>query len=217
MVQSWRDAHPGEDIPDGHVFTQPLPAGPTDQRRDHVLHYRYSHDNARRTLHGIDQQVGKAERAIAGHAPVKRNRFITLTGAEKTVNRDLEAKARGLAGIKAYVTNLIDWPPEKVIAAYHQLYQVEKSFRMSKSDLRARPIFHHERESIDAHLTIVFTALAISRWLETETGWSIRKIVKTLRRYRTIQVKIGTQTITAKDPLPADIAATIDRIRGALN
>jgi hypothetical protein len=45
--------------------------------------------------------------------------------------------------------------------------QVEKSFRMSKTDLAARPVFHHTRESIEAHLTIVFAALAVSRWIET--------------------------------------------------
>jgi transposase len=53
-----------------------------------------------------------------------------------------------------------------VIDAYHRLFHIEKSFRMSKHDLRARPIYHHKRESIDAHLTVVFAALAVSRWIE---------------------------------------------------
>ena len=57
-----------------------------------------------------------------------------------------------------------------VIAAYHDLWQVEKSFRMSKSDLRARPIFHHRRDAIEAHLTVVFAALAVSRYLQDLTG-----------------------------------------------
>ena len=73
---------------------------------DRVVYYQYRHDRARRTLRGIDEQVAKAERAVDGHAPVKRNRFIKLTGATKSVNRDLEAKARGLAGLKGYTTNL---------------------------------------------------------------------------------------------------------------
>lgn len=217
VVNAWRAQNPGREIPDGHVFTQPWPAAPSDRRRDQVFYYRYSHDNARRTLHGIDQQVAKAKRAIAGKAPVKRNRFITLTGGQKSLNDALEAKARGLAGLKAYVTNLVDWPPEQIIAAYHQLYQVEKSFRMSKSDLQARPVYAHQRDSIEAHLTIVFAALAIARWLETATGWSIRKIVRTLRRYRTIEIQLGTHTITAADPVPPKIAELITQIQSALN
>ena len=68
--------------------------------------------------------------------------------------------------------------------AYHRLFEIEKSFRMSKHDLAARPIYHHSRASIDAHLTIVFAALAISRFVEEATGWSIRKFVRTTRRYR---------------------------------
>jgi len=48
-----------------------------------------------------------------------------------------------VAGLKAYITNMVDPSPEFVIGAYHQLWHVEKSFRMSKHDLRARPIYHH--------------------------------------------------------------------------
>lgn len=212
VIQQWRREHPGREIPDGHVFVQPWPAGATQHRRDHVFYYRYKADNARRSLKGIDEQVRKAEAAVAGKASVKRNRFVKLANASKSVNRELEIKARGLAGIKGYVTNLVDLSQEEVIGAYHRLYEIEKSFRMSKSDLRARPIFHHTRDSIEAHLTIVFAALAVSRWLENASGWSIRKLVKTLRRYKTIQIRIGKQTITAQDQLPADLAALITEI-----
>ena len=91
---------------------------------------------------------------------------------------------------------------------------LEKSFRMAKSDLQARPVYHHLRDSIEAHLTIVFAALAVSRWIEARTGWSIRRFVKTARRYRTIQIQAGQHTVTAADPLPADLQAAIDRIHG---
>ena len=55
---------------------------------------------------------------------------------------------------------------EFVIGAYHWLFEIEKSFCMSKTDLQARPIYHDTRDSIEAHLTIVFAALAVSRWIE---------------------------------------------------
>jgi hypothetical protein len=160
VVAAWRHEHPDTEPADGQIFTQPWPAGPTDNRRDQVIYYQYKADRARRTLRGIDDQVAKAEKAVAGKAPVKRNRFIRLTGATKTVNRELEAKARALAGFKGYITNIPNPTPEFVLDAYHRLYHIEKSFRMSKHHLAARPIYHHKRESIDAHLTIVFAALA---------------------------------------------------------
>jgi hypothetical protein len=49
------------------------------------------------------------------------------------------------------------------------------------------------------------TTLAVSRWIEAQTGWSIRKFVKTARRFRTIEVQVGQHTITAADPLPDDL------------
>ena len=66
---------------------------------------------------------------------------------------------------------------------------------MSKHDLQARPIYHHTRESIEAHLTIVFAAMAVSHYIETQTGWSIKKFVRTARRYRTVQIKAGRQIL----------------------
>jgi hypothetical protein len=76
--------------------------------------------------------------------------------------------------LQGYVTNLRACPDgtpvtaEFVIGAYHRLF-----------DLQARPVYHRIRDSIEAHLTIVFAALAVSRWIERQTGWSICKFVKT--------------------------------------
>jgi Transposase DDE domain len=219
VVAQWRREHPGEPVPDGHIFTQPWPAGPNGGRRDQVIYYQYKADRARRTLRGIDEQVRKAEQAVTGKAPVKRNRFIQLSGGTRTVNRELEAKARALAGIKGYVTNLRACPDGTpvtaafVIGSYHQLFQIEKSFRMAKSDLQARPVYHRKRDPIEAHLTIVLAALAVSRWIEARTGWSIRKFVKTARRYKTIDIQAGIHTFTAADPLPDDLRDALDRVQ----
>jgi hypothetical protein len=83
---------------------------------------------------------------------------------------------------------------------------------MSKHDLQARPVYHHLRDSIEAHLTIVFAALAVSRWIEARTGWSIGKFVRTARRYRTVEIQAGNQVITAADPLPRELRQAPDRL-----
>jgi len=116
-VAQWRREHPGEQIPDGHVFTQPWAAGPNASRRDQVIYYQYRHDRARRSLRGIDQQIARAEQAVVGNAPVKRNRFIQLDGGTRSVNRELEEKARALAGIKGYITNLAACPDGTPVTA----------------------------------------------------------------------------------------------------
>jgi transposase len=100
-----------------------------------------------------------------------------------------------------------------VIDAYHQLWRIERSFRMSKHDLQARPIYHHLRESIEAHLSIVVAAMAVGHYIEAETGWSIKKFVRTTRRYRSVKIKAGNQILTAADPLPDDLRGALIRIR----
>lgn len=116
-------------------------------------------------------------RGLRGARPPRAG-FIALDGATKNVNRELEGKARDLAGLKGYRTNLAACPDgtpvtaDFVIGSYHRLFEIEKSFRMSKSDLQARPIYRRKRDSIEAHLTIVFAALATSRWIEGPDGQS---------------------------------------------
>jgi hypothetical protein len=83
---------------------------------------------------------------------------------------------------------------------------------MPEYDLQARPVYYHERDSIEAHLTIVFAALAVIRWIEETTGWTIRKFVRTARRYRLIEIQAGSHTLTAAEPLPDDLRQALDAI-----
>lgn len=120
------------------------------------------------------------------------------------LNQKLIDKAYALAGIKGYVTNL-DIPDSEVIAYYHQLFQVEATFRMAKSDLRARPIYHRKRDAIEAHLTIVLAALAISRIIEYQTEISIKQFVKLLRPLRSGIVSINRNELLAEPEIPASV------------
>jgi transposase len=128
---------------------------------------------------------------------------------QKTIDR-----ARQLAGLKGYVTNLDPAAMDgaSVIAAYHQLWQVEASFRMTKSDLRARPVFHHERHAIEAHLTVVFAALAVGRHLQDRAGVSIKRLVQTLRVARSATIEINGQRMTLDPALTEPARAILDRL-----
>jgi hypothetical protein len=59
---------------------------------------------------------------------------------------------------------------------------------------------------------VVFAAMAVSHWIEHQTGWSIKKVVRTARRYRTVQLRAGRQILTAADPLPDDLAEALAKI-----
>jgi hypothetical protein len=100
VISQWQRANPDAELADGTTLTQPMIMGPKTNQRRRTTIYQYKTDRARRSVHGIDQQVAKAEKAVAGQAAIKRNRFVTLTGGSRAVNRDLETKARMLAGWK---------------------------------------------------------------------------------------------------------------------
>jgi len=99
-----------------------------------------------------------------------------------------------------------------VIDAYHDLWRVEESFRMTKSDLRARPVFHHQREAIEAHLTVVFAALAVSRHLQDATGTTIKKIVQILRAARSATIEINGQQLTLDPELTETARDILNRL-----
>jgi Transposase DDE domain len=154
---------------------------------------REQHDNK-----AINAMIERAEKIADGRVPMRKARFLKVTGARTELDQATIDRARQLAGLKGYVTNLPASVMDgaAVIAACHDLWQVEQSFRMTKSDLRARPVFHHQRESIEAHLTVVFAALAVARHLQNTTGLSIKKIIQTLRVQRSATIEISGQRLT---------------------
>jgi transposase len=68
-------------------------------------------------------------------------------------------------GLKGYVTNT-KLSDDEVLEYYKNLWHIERAFRMSKTDLRIRPIYHRLRERIEAHICISFTAYCIYKELE---------------------------------------------------
>jgi hypothetical protein len=182
------------------------------QARERRVVYEYSFKRSQHDNRAINKMIERAEAVAAGTRPLKKDRFVKITDAVKGVDWDLVERARYLAGLKGHLTNIdtdtMDGP--HVVAAYHELYQVERSFRMAKSDLAARPMFHRIRDSIEAHLTIVFAALAVSREAQARTGVSIKKIVQALRPLRTATISLGPQQITAPPRIPDHAQAILD-------
>ena len=90
---------------------------------------------------------------MAGEKTARNPRFVTTSKGTAVLNEEALTRAKQLVGLKGYVTNIpiTAMPGQEVIDAYHDLWNIEQSFRMSKHDLKARPIFHHQAEAIEAH------------------------------------------------------------------
>ena len=166
--------------------------------------WAYSAKRARRDQKTLAAQEARARAIVDGDKKAKSARFVKVRGDDRKFDETALARAQSLVGLKGYVTNVAAsvMPAAEVIAKYHDLWHVEKSFRMSKNDLRARPVFHYTRDAIEAHLTIVFTALAVSHCIQTRTGLAIGKVIKQLRPLRSATITINGATQTFPPEIP---------------
>lgn len=151
------------------------------------------------------KDAGKIERRIGrwlGRFPAAE-RLI-----EVTVERDGEQRACGLKIVEraeraewaahahgAYLlrTNCVEKDPAQLWRWYMQLTQAEDAFRISKSDLNLRPVFHQKTERVEAHLLVCFLSLALWRTLEQwmrakGLGNCARQLVKEVATVRSLDV-----------------------------
>ncbi|MCI0501847.1 MAG: IS1634 family transposase, partial [Epsilonproteobacteria bacterium] len=138
-------------------------------RKDNIL-YEYSIKRAKKDKLDNDKQVEKALYYLKNPSKVmKRSKFLSNDKLKSfTLNNDLIEKNRLLEGIKGYKTNIHNLDNRLLIARYKDLWRVEQSFRIAKSDLEARPIYHRRKNSIEYHILIVFTALCMTKVIEMD-------------------------------------------------
>lgn len=123
------------------------------------------------------------------------NKYLVLDGETKvTIDYQKFKEDSVWDGLKGYVTNT-KLSAKVIIANYGNLWKVEKAFRMSKTDLRFRPIFHRKETRIRAHLTICFAAYAIYKELElklTENniGLSVQKAIDQLKEVQELTYQL---------------------------
>jgi len=155
---------------------------------------RYAHDTQM-----LNMQQARAQQVVDGDKQARKPCFVKTVNTKLVLDQTTLARARQVAGLKGYVTNMpaTVMDAAEIISSYHDLWHVEASFRITKSDLAARPFFATTRDSIEAHMTIVFAALAISRTMQKRTGIALRRILRTLKPLRSAIIRINgvTQTL----------------------
>lgn len=131
----------------------------------------------RKDKYEMEKQIEKARSLIKTPSRSKKLKFTKSEGEELKINQSLIEKTEKLLGLKGYYTNLKKSEADNgtIIQRYHELYRIEQNFRIAKSDLQTRPIFHYKEEPIKLHLLICFMALVIAKHIELQTGISIKK------------------------------------------
>jgi transposase len=133
----------------------------------------YTEKRARKDAHNRRKGLQRLEKRISSGKLTKDqinnrgyNKYLTLkSDIDVEIDYDRFNQDAAWDGLKGYVTNT-DLAPEYVIENYSNLWHIEKAFRMSKSDLQIRPIYHYAKRRIEAHISISFVAYTIYKELE---------------------------------------------------
>ena len=162
----------------------------------------YTDDRAKKDAYNREKGIRRLEKAYKHGALTKGNinkrgynKFLSMDGEVKvTINYDRVADDSRWDGLKGYLTNT-DIPIQEVYAAYHNLWHVERAFRIAKSKIEIRPMFHFTRKRIEAHICICFVALKVYKELErrlkvSDIKMSVDKVLALAKTITTIQIKL---------------------------
>jgi transposase len=165
----------------------------------------FSNARYRKDKYEMEKQILKAQTILKSPSKNTKAKFVRTHNEELKLNEDLIQKTTKLLGIKGYYTDLNEQelPSNKVIERYHELYKVEQAFRVAKSDLETRPIFHFKEDPIKLHLLICFIALVISKHIEIKTGFSIRRFNTETKKVTDAKMlnKLTLKEVTVKGKL----------------
>lgn len=135
----------------------------------------YSESRARKDAHNRQRGLEKLHKQIKSGKLTKShinnrgyNKFLEMQGDVRIeINEEKIASDKKWDGLKGYVTNTT-LTNEQVIENYKQLWQIEKAFRVAKTDLKIRPIYHRLQRRIEAHICISFVAYKVYKELERQ-------------------------------------------------
>ena len=162
------------------------------EKEDCNLIVSYSNQRAKKDKHNREKGLRKLKTRITSGKLTKDqinnrgyNKFLKLKNEiEVELDEDQIKNDKNWDGLKGYITNT-DLPNEDVIKNYSHLWKIEKAFRISKNDLKIRPIFHFKKERIETHICLSFVAYTIYKELErllkvNEIDLSVTKAVELL-------------------------------------
>jgi len=162
----------------------------------------YSTKRAKKDAHNSKRGLTRLEKTIASNKITKQqinnrgyNKYLKLTGnLEVKIDYQKYKDDQKWNGLKGYITNS-DLAANDIITNYHELWQIEKAFRISKTDLKVRPIYHRLKDRIEAHLSIAFAAYTVYKELERvlekhNIGFSAKRAIELTETIYTLELKL---------------------------
>jgi transposase len=181
----------------------------------------YSDKRARKDKFNRERLVKGLEVKIASKKPlIKRSKYLLIKGANQVlgIDQDKIKLDKRHDGLKGYWTNLTPkTDPNEIIDQYHNLWKVEKAFRMSKSDLLERPIFHRKEKRIEGHLLICFSSLLVMKETERllkEINISLNRSIELLGKVGQGEMRLGKITMPIESDQNPETSRILNHILG---
>ena len=141
-----------------------------------VLIINYSDKRAKKDLFNRERGLKRLEKQIASGKLTKSNinkrgynKYLKIEGKMAvSIDREKFDEDAKWDGLKGFQTNDLALSKEDAIDNYRQLWKIEKAFRISKHDLRIRPIYHRKQRRIEAHICLSFAAYKVYKELERQ-------------------------------------------------
>lgn len=101
-------------------------------------------------------------------AVIRKSKYLKVHGKEKALGIDQEKinQDQQFDGLRGYLSNHQDLPADEISKQYRNLWQIEKAFRMSKNDLKERPVYHQKQARVSSHLLLCFCSLLVMKQSE---------------------------------------------------
>lgn len=181
----------------------------------------YSSKRARKDAHDRERLIKKAEELMEAPSKIKAlnkkggRKYLTGQGDDTSkikwqIDSELIEQDRMYDGYYAIQTSEKNLQPSEVIEAYHNLWKIEESFRIMKTTLEVRPIFHWTEKRIRGHFVLCFLSFLMMRTLEillTEQGLSVNNIREALNSLTVTKFSIKDETVYLKNK--PDVIANI--------
>jgi transposase len=164
----------------------------------------------------MEKQIEKAKTLVSQPSKASKVKFLKTEDAKTKLNERLIEKTTKLLGVKGYYTDIEESIADNntIIERYHDLYKIEQAFRVSKTDLKTRPIFHYKEEPIKLHLLICFMALAVSKHIEIKAATSIKSFLTECKKITDARMlnKVNRKEIRMRAEIPPELRNTLSKI-----
>jgi transposase len=179
----------------------------------------YSEQRFKKDQYEMEKQLETAQALLDQPAKIKKAKFIVTKEEKIALNNELIEKTKKLLGVKGYYTDLPEAIADNnmIIERYHELYKIEQAFRVAKSDMQTRPIFHFKEEPIKLHLMICFMALAVAKYIEIKTEVSIRSFTTNCKKVTTARIlnHLTKKEIRMQAKIPEKLSALIEKLNSS--